>query len=164
MSNVALYDPNSTVVANRVTSYLLSVNTPDYTSNPDALINPDVSGLSGISSKYWVYDGTNIVEMGASDKTAVDNFLIAKTILDKNILVSTYTRSKRLSTETWYATDNGDETYSDKVEESTYTYQGNDLISKEVVTYYADGSTQSTITHNYFMNSDDEAIVKKERP
>lgn len=69
MANVILYDPGDATVANRVTSYLTSVNTPDYTSN--SLINPDLSGVSGVEQRFWkVSDGT-VIEMSVSDKSSM---------------------------------------------------------------------------------------------
>lgn len=161
MSKVALYDPDSTVVANRVTNYILRANTPDYTSNPNALINPDVSGLIGVPWKYWMYDGTSaLVEMDASDKTSVDDFLNAKTVRDKNYQVFVYDSLNRKETETWYATES-DGTYSNKVEETAYNYDTatNNLLSKTITNYYYDGSVDSTETISYYR--DGQKIIEK---
>ena len=162
MSNIVLYDPDSSVVANRATNYLLSVNTPDYTSNPDALINPDLSSVSGIAFKYWMYDGTGLVEMPASDRTSVDNLLIAKNNPEKNFKVITYTTNKRLKKETWYEVDNGDESYSVKSEEYEYFYQGSSLVSKVTTTFGYDESELSVETFCYYKNDLGQFIEKKE--
>lgn len=72
MSNIALYNPSDTTVANRVTNYLRSVNTPDYTSNPNALINPDLTNVSGVDQKFWkVVSDSTVVEMDGTDKSAL---------------------------------------------------------------------------------------------
>lgn len=69
MSSVLFYNPDSTVVPGRVTNYIESVNTPDYTSEENTLINPDLSNVSGIAQEFWkVLDGT-VVEMDSSDKS-----------------------------------------------------------------------------------------------
>lgn len=71
MADIIIYNPADTTVTNRVTSYLTSVNTPDYTSNSDILINPDLSAVGGIEQRFWkVSDGT-VVEMNSSDKSAM---------------------------------------------------------------------------------------------
>ena len=59
-------------VINKTTNqYLASVNTPDY-SESDWVINPDLSSVSGIASKYWkVVDG-QVVEMSSGEKAVVD--------------------------------------------------------------------------------------------
>lgn len=41
-SNVLVFSTNSTPVAGRALAYLLSVNTPDYASRTDVLINPSL--------------------------------------------------------------------------------------------------------------------------
>jgi hypothetical protein len=50
---------------------LASVHTPDYQTG-DWLINPDLSGVSGVAKKYWKVVGVNVTEMNTSEKTAVD--------------------------------------------------------------------------------------------
>lgn len=63
-------------VLNRTTKeYLISVNTPDY---PEVtwIINPDLSGVEGVPSKYWKITGDTISEMNQSEKNAVDAVLL----------------------------------------------------------------------------------------
>ena len=59
--------------------YLESVNTPDY-STDDWLINPDLSGVSGVAEKYWKVTGTPpggaVEEMNQSEKDAMDATLL----------------------------------------------------------------------------------------
>lgn len=72
MSNIILYDPEDVVVANRVTHYLQSVNTPDYDDVIYKLVNPDMSLVSGVSQKYWKVVSEEVVEMSQAEKDAVD--------------------------------------------------------------------------------------------
>lgn len=72
MSNVVLFNPDDTVVANRVLSYLVSVNTPDYITRNNAIINPDLAAVTNIDKKYWKVSGVEVVEMTQAEKDAVD--------------------------------------------------------------------------------------------
>lgn len=67
MANVALFRSGQTP------QYLLSVHTPDYASDPDALINPDVSALTGVPTKYWKRVVNAVQEMTAQEKQALDD-------------------------------------------------------------------------------------------
>jgi len=59
-------------VVNRSTKvHLRSVHTPDYPSQ-DWIINPDLTKLKGIETKYWVVKGDFVGEMSDSAKAAVD--------------------------------------------------------------------------------------------
>ena len=64
MANVVLF-------TNGVASYLPSVNTPDYEGNPNAIIDPDLSGLVGVDSRFWKKSGASVVEMSPAEKQAV---------------------------------------------------------------------------------------------
>lgn len=68
MANVVIYDE----VTKRVKQYLKSVNTPDYSSRPDVLVNPDVSTLLSIALRYWKVVGTLVQEMTQPEKDIVD--------------------------------------------------------------------------------------------
>lgn len=72
MANIIIYEPNG-IVANRVAQHLLSVNTPDYDNVEFKLVNPDVSGLSSILTKYWKVDALSVVEMTIEEKAVIDN-------------------------------------------------------------------------------------------
>jgi len=78
MANVVIFDE----VTNRVLQYLKSVNTPDYSSRGDAIVNPDVSGLSA-DKKYWIHSGGSIREMTPAEKQAVNDTEIVKDIADR---------------------------------------------------------------------------------
>lgn len=73
MSNIVIYDPSDQTVANRVTQYFKSVNTPDYDGESNKLVNPDLSGVSGVNRIYWKVSGSDVVEMTAEEKTAIDS-------------------------------------------------------------------------------------------
>ena len=59
-------------VLNRTTKeYLPSVNTPEY-APATWLINPDLSAVAGVPSKYWKLTGDAVSEMSVGEKAAVD--------------------------------------------------------------------------------------------
>lgn len=73
MANVAIFEPG------KEPTYLVSVNTPDYSGNKDALINPDLSSVIDVPEKYWKNDEKSIVEMSSDEKAAIDaNYLEKK--------------------------------------------------------------------------------------
>lgn len=59
-------------VLNRTTKqYLESVNTPDF--NPvDWIINPDLSQVTGFSSKYWSISGDTVSLLSQAERDALD--------------------------------------------------------------------------------------------
>jgi len=69
--------------------------------------------------------------------------------------------SGKLDRETWWHTDDGGGTYSDKVNETAYQYQGNKLLSRTETTYWSDGVVRSTAKIGYFTISGG-GIVEKE--
>lgn len=95
-SDVVIYDPDDAIVASKVTSYLKSVNTPDYEGDAFTLIDPDLSSVTGVAQKYWKVDvSSNVVEMSSGEKDAVDDDetydLISKQV--KGVVVTTTTTS-----------------------------------------------------------------------
>jgi hypothetical protein len=59
-------------VLNRTTlEYLQSVNTPDFPEQ-DWIINPDLSSVEGVSSRYWKIDGDSVIPMTAEEQAAFD--------------------------------------------------------------------------------------------
>lgn len=64
MANVVLF-------TNGQAQYLESVNTPEYSDNPNAIVSPDLSTVSGVPIKYWKRSGNNIVEMTQAEKDAI---------------------------------------------------------------------------------------------
>lgn len=158
MSNIVIYNPSG-IVPNMVTSYLRSVNTPDYESLPYILINPDISVSAPV--QYWKVVSDAVVEMANDEKTVIDNKFKSKTIREKLFNVDTYDVSKRLIKEVWYDTDNKDGTYSGLVEETIFTYLNvNSLEYKIVTVYFFDGSIESSKKIEYFRNENLELIEK----
>ena len=161
MSSIIQYDPTDTVVANRVILYLPRANTPDYENQPNTLINPDLSAVTSVSQNYWKVSSDLVVVMTSEEQYAIDEFLKAKTLREKNFMVNVYDLSYKLETETWYDTDNGSGSYSGKASEATYVYDGNALVSKTEITYYYDGTIASTVIHDYYR--DNGKIIEKIR-
>lgn len=60
------------VVFGEKTEYLKSVNTPDYESNPNAVVNPDLSAVAGVNRKYWKLSKGAVAEMTTEEKAVVD--------------------------------------------------------------------------------------------
>lgn len=77
MSDVYFYDPNG-VVIDMITKIIKSANTPDYTSTPNVLINPNIDGVSGVPQKYWKRSENAVSEMVQGEKDAVDQELADK--------------------------------------------------------------------------------------
>ena len=76
MSDVVQYDPDDATVAGRVTLHRRSVNTPDWSGQPNTLVNPDLSALSAVPLKYWKESTATIVEMTQGEKDAVDAIVV----------------------------------------------------------------------------------------
>ena len=63
-------------VVNRTTKqYLGSVHTPDYPVG-QWIINPDISSLTGVPSRYWIIAGDVISEMSQAQKDVVDAAIV----------------------------------------------------------------------------------------
>jgi hypothetical protein len=59
-------------VVNRTTRvHLRSVNTPDYPAS-EWIINPDLSAVAGVPTRYWLISGNTVTEMTPAQKAAVD--------------------------------------------------------------------------------------------
>lgn len=58
-------------VTERITRYQKSAHTPDYSSNPLCLINPDLSGVDGVSRSDWLHDFGIIRGMTQSEKDLI---------------------------------------------------------------------------------------------
>ncbi len=88
MANILMYNP-SAVVPNQAVSYTTGINTPDYLSVPNSIINPDLSALLSVPMNYWkvsstfpktfkniTVQGGTVVEMSPTEKSTVDNSLL----------------------------------------------------------------------------------------
>jgi hypothetical protein len=72
MSVAVVFD----IATDRVVSYIPAVNTPDYNTRSDVIINPNLSLLLDIiATKYWKHVTGAIVEMTAGEKATVDSEL-----------------------------------------------------------------------------------------
>lgn len=74
MSAVALFPTGQTP------QYHPSVNTADYESNPDALINPDVTAVAGQPLRYWKRVVNAVELMTQGERDAVDAAALAAAI------------------------------------------------------------------------------------
>ncbi len=75
MANVAIFD----ISTDAVKQYLRSVNTPNYSSRPDVIVNPDITAFQSVPLKYWKHDAGTIREMTQAEKDAVDAAEVAAT-------------------------------------------------------------------------------------
>lgn len=161
MSSVLIFDDStSACVFGRALDYLSSVNTPDYLDRTDALINPDVSALGGVPQQYWKRRGDTVIEMTASDKTSLNDYLSAKTKRAMNFRLKTYSPTFLLLSDMWYDGTDSTGGYTGKAEGSEYLYSGANLVSRTDFVYNRDGSIQSTAVHSFFMNDKGQMIEK----
>ena len=82
MSNVAIFK------AGKTPQYLTSINTPDYSADPDVLVNPDISKVKDVPLEHWKRDRDKIVEMSLAEKQVIIDaklLEIDKQIIDLNI-------------------------------------------------------------------------------
>jgi hypothetical protein len=79
---------------------------------------------------------------------------------EKNYCVKEY-QGRRLVKETWYENDNGDDTYSQKVEEIVYNYNQNNLISTVTTTFWTDETPILSKTVEYFTNGNNIIVKNK---
>ena len=87
MSDIIRFDPDDSIVPRRVKAFLKSVNTPSFNAEPNKIVNPNLSGVSGIPLKYWKEDSGSIVEMTSEEKSAVDDDSQSGIVLDKKYKV-----------------------------------------------------------------------------
>ena len=90
-SNVLIYDE----ATGELKSYLRSVNTPDFSSRSDCLINPDVSIYKTVDRKYLRVQKGIIVEIPQAEQDAIDS-TEAQAVIDarnasvENLEISVY--------------------------------------------------------------------------
>jgi hypothetical protein len=68
MSTVLIYDKTTKAIK----QILYSVNTPDYNTRDDVIINPDLSPIAGIPFIYGKVEAGAVKEMTAAEKDAVN--------------------------------------------------------------------------------------------
>ena len=71
-SNILIYNPNDSIVSNKVTAYLRSVHTPNYNLIKNKIINPDLSNVLNVNIKYWKISNEQVVEMSITEKSNID--------------------------------------------------------------------------------------------
>jgi len=67
----------ATVLEKSTMRVLESVNTPDFPEK-DFLINPDLSAVSGVPSKYWTIKDERVVSLSTEEQTAKDAAISAE--------------------------------------------------------------------------------------
>lgn len=79
MANIAIFK------AGKEPQYLTSVDTGEWVvstkvpknkvqpKDPDVIINPDLSSVNGIPTRYWKRSGNTVVSMTQEEKDTVDN-------------------------------------------------------------------------------------------
>jgi len=94
MANVAVFEPGKLPV------YLTSVHTPIYSANPYALINPDLSAVKEVATRYWKRIGDKVTEMTQSEKDDLDAVLLQEQ-KDKMTLDASVTALIRAGNRVW---------------------------------------------------------------
>ena len=86
MAIIVTYNPTCPIVNNRVHIFNPSAHGPEYDSESNKVVDPDLSLLWTspdtfiVPQKYWKYDGvSDIVEMNQTEKDAVDASAISST-------------------------------------------------------------------------------------
>lgn len=138
-----------------------TVNAAKLHTTIDALA---IAGFGGVTVEGDVLTVVHDPEPSAGEKSQVDSAVAAHNgagVGEKNYLVRSYS-GNLLATETWYNTDDGDGTYSGKVETTSYTYSGQKLVSKSVQSYYTDGTAYGTPeVWNYYTDDTNNRKVEK---
>lgn len=128
------------------------------TSTPT--LSADYSHVNTDSDSVVLYF---LSELSSAQQTTLGNLVSAhvpSSIGSKNYCVKEYSNSKRLLIETWYHTDDGDDTYSGLVERTTYTYESNKLVSHKIEEFWLDGTVMSSVEYTYHSNGTN-TILKK---
>jgi len=84
-SDIVIYNPNDSLVVNRVIQYSVSVHTPDYNSITNKVINPDMSIVKNINRLYWKVSGKQVIEMNAKEKQIINTYISNQNELRKDI-------------------------------------------------------------------------------
>jgi hypothetical protein len=121
----------------------------------DWIINPDLSSVVGIAEKYWKISGDSVLEMTSEEKAIVDAAEAGATpATGENYLTAEYNSKNQLLKETWYRDKTELGTYTVKVKEVAYTYEGN-AITQTVTRYFSLGeTTYSTETISFYKDLD----------
>lgn len=121
----------------------------------DVYINLDrILSVEIISGNTRINTVNSTIEVSDNISTVLSKFNLKPTFK-----VESFTKG-RLTSEKFYATDNGNGTYSDLVKEILYNYSGISILSKEEKYYDIDGSLQETKLITYFQNKSGDRIIK----
>lgn len=128
----------------------------------DPLIATELSYMNHIEPDNLeiFFDGS----LTSEEKTQLDTIVsghIISTTGNKNYLVKDFLQNGRISLETWYDTDNGDGTYSGKIEETIYTYIGNKLTEYVIKIFLLNGVLLSEQKYEYYSQGTSKVIIKK---
>jgi hypothetical protein len=120
----------------------------DYDAETEELIETtsDFYLQDGFENYFWYYIDDNYF----SPKEKHGN---------KNFIVKEYNKSI-LKKEVWYQIDNKDGTYSDKIEETEYFYDGSKIIYHIIKKFLLDGTEESAMKYVYYTNSVGDIILK----
>jgi len=173
-----IYDPNDICVKNRVIFYDSSEKLSDTARKngwgntfikKENMLTPtthwDYLFWKVINVEYASETDAEIVETNDLEKEYIKELLSGVEIRLKKYLVEEYNDDEYVSKRTYYYHDNGDGTYTGKLEEIIYTYSEieSDLLeSHNTKTYYLDGTERTDETFNYYTNEEGSLIVKKE--
>lgn len=108
MAVIIVYDPDNSIVVNRVIEFNPSANTPDYSEETNKLINPDLTsiwnaGIFTVPLEYWKYDGvSDVVEMSAGEKQLVNDSKINKQIFNNTYSVTGNSFTEVININQWY--------------------------------------------------------------
>ena len=138
--------------------YHPTVNRPDMPPASGTILHDPASapGLvsSGVPFTHWKISGSDVAEMSAAEKLAVDQYL-------DTFRVETLTGGKTSKVE-WFETDNGDGTYSDLAREETHTWSTGKLSQVVARRLHKDGSVVAgtTETLSYYTTSAGKHVTK----
>lgn len=172
------YDPNDIYIKNRVTWFQsdavrfeksIKCNWDYVFINSENMLNItthcDYLFWKVINVGYTSEIDAAIVEMNDLEKEYVKKLLSGVEVKPKKYLIKEYNDNGYSLKKTYYCHDNGDGTYTGKIEEITYTYSEinlNILESHNVITYYLDGTERTNEIFNYYTNEEGSLIIKRE--
>lgn len=149
----------ATVINKNTLQLILSANTPDFDSDPDWIVNPDLTAVLGpapyttlqdplVEPKYWKYPGTGtaIVEMNALEKAEVDLRLSQESI-QKVELFNVKVKNQQLTTSANKTTSPNDPYMTHNMADPPTWAQGSQRLSDVTLTRVEDynGNTGQTV-------------------
>lgn len=99
------------------------------------------------------------------DETTLDAVVLAhngsSAIGSENYYIQEYSSNNRLEKRVWYNTDNGDGTYSGKVHEILYYYNGAKLEYSIDSTFMLDGTILTSQRYDYYEQNNPKKHIEK---